>query len=65
MNRIQNIKLSMSIYEYMNQNKIIDGVNNLKKEDKIDIDDKFKAELKQRFSTLDLINENNDVNYCL
>ena len=64
MNKIQSIKLSMSIYKYINENNIIERSKNYKKEDKIDIDNNFKADLKQRFM-LDLNNENNDVNYCI
>ena len=64
MNKIQSIKLSMSIYKYINENNVIDRSKSYKKEDKVDIDDNFKAELKQRFM-LKLINENDDVNYCI
>ncbi|APC38869.1 hypothetical protein [Clostridium estertheticum] len=57
MNNIKSVKLSMAIYKYINQSKVLDKIKVNKKEDKIDIDDNFKMNLKQRFRDLDLLDE--------
>ncbi|MCB2361578.1 hypothetical protein [Clostridium estertheticum] len=57
MNNIKSIKLSMAIYKYINQSKVLEKIKYYKKEDKIDIDDNFKMNLKQRFRDLDLLDE--------
>ncbi|WP_291637490.1 hypothetical protein [Clostridium sp.] len=62
MNNIQNIKLSIFLYRYLNQDKILNKNRNYKSEKKIDIDYTFKENLKQHFRTLTLIDENNKCN---
>ncbi|MBX4259696.1 hypothetical protein KTC96_00055 [Clostridium estertheticum] len=57
MNNIKSVKLSMAIYKYINQSKVLEKNKVNKKEDKIDIDDNFKMNLKQRFRDLDLLDE--------
>ncbi|NNU78624.1 hypothetical protein [Clostridium estertheticum] len=57
MNNIKSVKLSMAIYKYINQSKVLEEIKVNKKEDKIDIDDNFKMNLKQRFRDLDLLDE--------
>ncbi|MBU3157781.1 hypothetical protein [Clostridium estertheticum] len=57
MNNIKSVKLSMAIYKYINQSKVLEKIKVNKKEDKIDIDDNFKMNLKQRFRDLDLLDE--------
>lgn len=57
MNNIKNVKLSLAIYKYINEGKVIEKIKDYKKEDKIDIDDSFKMNLKQRFRDLDLLDE--------
>jgi len=59
MNSRQNMKLSISIYKYMNQDKAIDRIRSYKKEDKVDMDDNFKQDLKQHFKALALMQNNN------
>jgi len=60
MDNIKNNKLSLAIYKYINESKVLDSIKD-KKEDKqevkIDIDDNFKMNLKQHFRDLDLLNE--------
>ncbi|MCB2354739.1 hypothetical protein [Clostridium estertheticum] len=57
MNNIKSVKLSMAIYKYINQSEVLEKIKVNKKEDKIDIDDNFKMNLKQRFRDLDLLDE--------
>ncbi|MCB2307556.1 hypothetical protein LGL08_16095 [Clostridium estertheticum] len=57
MNNIKSVKLSMAIYKYINQSKVLEKIKYYKKEDKIDIDDNFKMNLKKRFRDLDLLAE--------
>ena len=57
MNNIKNVKLSMAIYKYINQGKVLEKIKDNKKEDKIDIDNNFKMNLKQRFRDLELLEE--------
>ena len=57
MNNIKSIKLSIAVYKYMNESKILEKIKEDKKEDKIDIDDNFKMNLKQHFIDLDLLAE--------
>ena len=61
MNNVKSVKLSMAIYKYINQSKVLEKIKYYKKEDKkedkIDIDDNFKMNLKQRFRDLDLLAE--------
>ncbi|MBU3178096.1 hypothetical protein KPL47_17355 [Clostridium estertheticum] len=57
MNNIKSVKLSMAIYKYINQSKVLEKIKVNKKEDKIDIDNNFKMNLKQRFRDLDLLDE--------
>lgn len=52
MNNSLDIKLSIILYKYMSQNKIINENHSYKKENRINIDNNFKAELKQHFKTL-------------
>lgn len=47
----------MAIYKYINQGKVIVKIKDNKKEDKIDIDNNFKMNLKQRFRDLELLEE--------
>ncbi|MBU3099276.1 MULTISPECIES: hypothetical protein [Clostridium] len=57
MNNIKSVKLSMAIYKYINQSKVLEKIKYYKKEDIINIDDNFKMNLKQRFRDLDLLAE--------
>lgn len=57
MDNIKNNKLGLAIYKYINESKVLDSIKDCKKEDKIDIDDNFKMNLKQHFIDLDLLNE--------
>ncbi|MBU3214809.1 hypothetical protein LL033_08300 [Clostridium estertheticum] len=57
MNNIKSVKLSMAIYKYINQSKVLEKIKYYKKEEKIDIDDNFKMNLKKRFRDLDLLAE--------
>ncbi|MBU3160900.1 hypothetical protein KPL37_14230 [Clostridium frigoris] len=57
MNNIKNVKLSIAICKYINKSKVFEKIDDYKKEDKIDIDDNFKMNLKQHFRDLDLLDE--------
>lgn len=59
MNKSQTVKLSIFLYRYMTQNKIINKNRHYKSEKIIDIDNNFKEDLKQHFLALTLINKNN------
>ena len=57
MNNIKNNKLTLAIYNYINESKVLDKIKNCEKDDTINIDDNFKMNLKQRFRDLDLLKE--------
>jgi hypothetical protein len=58
MNNSVDVKLSMFLHRYMSQSNIIDKICLNKDDNRNNMDNSFKKDLKQHFRTLRLINKN-------